>query len=171
MKVLSRLGSKLNLRQRVIATASVFFRRFYLKNSYCSTDPYLVLAACTYAASKAEESPIHVKNVLAEARGVFAEFNVTHLPTENAKLAEMEFYLVADLECDLVVFHPYRTLMTLVQDNSPGTQAANVNDADREAGEVGVGVEEVSRYWGTGEGKLVMHAGGIQMAWCVWHVS
>ena len=66
--VISKLGKKLQLRQRVIATAIVFFRRFYLKNSYCETDPFLVIAACCYVAAKAEESPLHIKNVVAEAR-------------------------------------------------------------------------------------------------------
>lgn len=61
------------MRQRVIATATIFFRRFYLKNSYCETDPYLVLAACCYVAAKAEESPVHIKTVITEARNVFGE--------------------------------------------------------------------------------------------------
>lgn len=71
----------------------------------------------------------------------------------------MEFYLVDDLECDLVVFHPYRTLMTLCgKDNiSPF--------ADAEAGELGVGVQDGARYWGTGEGKLELQEGALQMAW------
>lgn len=70
--VISKLGKKLQLRQRVIATAIVFFRRFYLKNSYCETDPYLVLAACCYVAAKAEESPVHIKNVVTESRTLFS---------------------------------------------------------------------------------------------------
>lgn len=73
-KVISKLGSKLSMRQRVIATASVFFRRFYLKNSYCETDPFIVLAACFYLATKAEESPVHIKNVIAEARSIFSGY-------------------------------------------------------------------------------------------------
>ena len=36
--------------------------------------------------------------------------------TDNQKVAEMEFYLVDDLECDLVVFHPYRTLLALCKE-------------------------------------------------------
>ena len=75
----------------------------------------------------------------------------------------MEFYLVDDLECDLVVFHPYRTLLSLVKDQGWG---AGDTPAEREAGELGIGLDDGKRYWGTGEGKLVMHAGGIQMAWC-----
>jgi len=56
----------------VIATAIVFFRRFYIKNAYCETDPFVVIAACCYVAGKAEESPMHIKNVVAEARLFFS---------------------------------------------------------------------------------------------------
>jgi hypothetical protein len=40
-------------------------------------------------------------------------YRVKNFPSDNSKLAEMEFYLVSDLECNLAVFHPYRTLLTL----------------------------------------------------------
>ena len=72
LTVITKLGKKLNLRQRVIATAIVFFRRFYIKNAYCETDPFTVIAACCYVAGKAEESPVHIKNVVAEARLFFS---------------------------------------------------------------------------------------------------
>jgi cyclin C len=65
---ITKFGKKLHLRQRVIATAIVFFKRFYLKSSYCDTHPMLVVAACCYVASKAEESPVHIKTVVSEAR-------------------------------------------------------------------------------------------------------
>jgi len=160
--LISKLGIKLSLRQRVIATATVFFRRFYLKNNYCQTCPYIVLAACCYVASKAEESPIHIKNVVSEARNLFNnEYGVPMVPMDNSKLAEMEFYLMEDLECDLVVYHPYRTLMTLVRDQGPSSNET----FEKEAGELGAGVDDGPRYWGTDEGKLAMQAGGIQMAW------
>lgn len=90
-----------------------------------------------------------------------AEYNVRHLPTDNTVLAEMEFYLVDELDCDLVVFHPYRTLMTLVRYTDQGEQAIE----EKEAGELGAGIDDGTRYWGTGEGKLDMHTGGIQNAW------
>jgi cyclin C len=75
-QVISKLGKKLLLRQRVIATATVFFRRFYLKNSYCETDPFIVIAACCYVAAKAEESPAHIKNVVTEARSLFSSMRL-----------------------------------------------------------------------------------------------
>ena len=70
-EVIAKLGKKLTLKQRVIATATVFFRRFYLKNSYCDTDPFIVVAACCYVAAKSEESPVHIMNVVTEARLLF----------------------------------------------------------------------------------------------------
>ena len=66
------LGKRLTLRQRVIATATVFFRRFYVNNLYCETDPFIVIAACCYVAAKAEESPVHIKNVVSESRLMFS---------------------------------------------------------------------------------------------------
>ncbi|KAI0922282.1 hypothetical protein AcW2_007020 [Taiwanofungus camphoratus] len=161
--LIAKLGKKLQLRQRVIATATVFFRRFYVKNLYCETDPFIVIAACVYVAAKAEESPIHIKNVVSEARMLFSneELGVKSFPSDNSKLAEMEFYLVDDLECDLTVFHPYRTLMMLCR--KEGTAAGS----EAEAGELGTGIDDGPRYWGTGEGKLELEEGALQMAWFI----
>ncbi|KZT13223.1 cyclin-like protein [Laetiporus sulphureus 93-53] len=159
--LISKLGKKLQLRQRVIATATVFFRRFYAKNSYCETDPFLVIAACCYVAAKAEESPVHIKNVVSEARMLFSKYGVKSFPSDNSKLAEMEFYLVDDLECDLTVFHPYRTLITLC-----GKEGSS-HMTEAEAGEVGAGIDDGPKYWGTGEGKLELQEGALQMAWFI----
>ncbi|KAF8499315.1 cyclin-like protein [Gautieria morchelliformis] len=167
--LISKLGKKLDLRQRVIATATVFFRRFYLKNSYCDTDPFLLVAACCYVAAKAEETPVHVKNVVAEARALFSsdEYDIKGFPSDNTRLAEMEFYLVDDLECDLTVFHPYRTLMTLCRkEGSAETEAEDISSQEAEAGEVGVGIDD-PRYWGTGQGKLELQEPALQMAWFI----
>jgi len=70
--LIQKLGKRLMLRQVPIATATVFFRRFYLKNSYCETNPYLVLAACCFVAAKVEETPVHIKSVVQEAKLIFA---------------------------------------------------------------------------------------------------
>jgi cyclin C len=70
--LIQKLGKRLLLRQIPIATATVFFRRFYLKNSFCETNPYLVLAACVFVAAKVEETPVHIKSVVSEAKLVFA---------------------------------------------------------------------------------------------------
>lgn len=70
----------------------------------------------------------------------------------------MEFYLVADLECDLTIFHPYRTLMALCKKESGKECAA-------EAGEVGGEVDDGLRHWGTGEGQLELSGDALQLTW------
>ncbi|KAK7031217.1 RNA polymerase II holoenzyme cyclin-like subunit [Paramarasmius palmivorus] len=162
--VISKLGKKLQLRQRVIATATVFFRRFYLKSSYCETDPFLVISACCYVAAKAEESPVHIKNVVSESRTLFNhQYGIKTFPSDNTKLAEMEFYLVDDLDCDLVVFHPYRTLLALCRKESGDSSH------ETEAGELGVGIsgDEGPRYWGSDGDKLELSEPAFQTAWFI----
>nr|XP_018266245.1 cyclin C [Kwoniella dejecticola CBS 10117]OBR88403.1 cyclin C [Kwoniella dejecticola CBS 10117] len=110
-QLIQKLGKRLLLRQIPIATACVFFKRFYLKNSICETNPYLVLAACLFVAAKVEETPVHIKSVVSEAKVVFNEYNIKLFPAETNKLGEMEFYLLEDLDFHLVIFHPYRALL------------------------------------------------------------
>ncbi|TXT05044.1 hypothetical protein VHUM_03864 [Vanrija humicola] len=112
--LIQKLGKRLLLRQIPIATATVYFRRFYTKNSVCETNPYLVLAACVFVAAKVEETPVHIKSVVAEAKVVFAEHNIKMFPAEPHKLGEMEFYLLEDLDFHLVIFHPYRALVNIL---------------------------------------------------------
>ncbi|KAJ7618409.1 cyclin-like protein [Roridomyces roridus] len=166
-EIIGKLGKKMQIPQRVIATATVFFRRFYLKNSYCETDPFMVIAACIYVAAKAEEFPVHIKHLVSDARHIFSQqYGVKNFPSDNSKLAEMEFYLVDDLECDLTVFHPYRTLLALCKsDASDDSSTPN----EEEAGELGVGItaDDGPRYWGTGEGQLELPPNGLQTAWFI----
>ncbi|KAH6873697.1 cyclin-like protein [Coprinopsis sp. MPI-PUGE-AT-0042] len=166
--IIARLGKKLQLRQRVIANR--------YRNSYCATDPFLVISACLYVAAKAEEFPAHIKSVITESRTMFTQhYGVKNFPSDNTKLAEMEFYLVSDLQSDLVVYHPYRTLLALCKTSS-GEETSDGEEGEEgeeeEAGELsasaaGTGVEKGARYWGTGEGKLVLSKEALQIAWSI----
>ena len=111
--LIHKLSRKISLRQSAIATACVYFKRFYSKNAFAETDPFLVLTACVYVAAKVEECPVHVKSVLSEARACLSDHSPRPLPTDYTKLAEMEFYLLNELEFDMVVYHPYTTLMSV----------------------------------------------------------
>ena len=82
--LIQKVGKRLLLRQVPIATATIYFKRFYLKNSYCETNPYLVLAACLFVAAKVEETPVHIKSVVSEAKAVFTgEFTLTSTLCRN----------------------------------------------------------------------------------------
>ena len=49
------LGEQLKLRQQVIATATVYFKRFYSQNSLKCVDPLLLAPTSVFLASKVEE--------------------------------------------------------------------------------------------------------------------
>ncbi|GAA94816.1 hypothetical protein E5Q_01470 [Mixia osmundae IAM 14324] len=108
-----KLAKRLHLRQQVTATAIVFLRRFYLKNSYLETDPCLVAATCLYVATKAEETPVHIKAIVAEGRATCTECGMPPFSSDTTKVAEMEFYLLEELEFHLIVYHPYQSLVKL----------------------------------------------------------
>uniref|UniRef100_A0A7M4FP33 Cyclin C n=1 Tax=Crocodylus porosus TaxID=8502 RepID=A0A7M4FP33_CROPO len=54
--VIQALGEHLKLRQQVIATATVYFKRFYARYSLKSIDPVLMAPTCVFLASKVEFS-------------------------------------------------------------------------------------------------------------------
>lgn len=53
--ILQAVGEHLKVRQQVIATAAMYFKRFYLMCGFGSADPLLVLPTCLYLSAKAEE--------------------------------------------------------------------------------------------------------------------
>mmetsp|Transcript_6776 Transcript_6776/g.17455 ORF Transcript_6776/g.17455 Transcript_6776/m.17455 type:complete len:181 (+) Transcript_6776:258-800(+) len=64
--VIRSLGDELKLRQQVVATATIYFKRFYHKNSWTSIQPYLMAQTCIYLATKVEEcGPIQARRVQA----------------------------------------------------------------------------------------------------------
>lgn len=117
------LTKRLSLRQRITATSIIFFHRFYScspANSFSSTDPSLVATACVYVASKVEETPVHIRNVVQEASKLWTELGHWKFPNDVSSLAEMEFYLLEDLQFHLIVYHPYRSLMAIHSSSGKG---------------------------------------------------
>ncbi len=47
------------------------------------------------------------------------------MPTDNSSLAEMEFFLLEEMEFDMIVFHPYRSLMALYDTYGKGNAVGN----------------------------------------------
>lgn len=64
MDFIQHLGVRLGLRQRVIATAQVFWKRFYLSNSFVQYDPRLATPTMLYVAAKVEECLIDAKIII-----------------------------------------------------------------------------------------------------------
>ncbi|SPO48841.1 related to SSN8 - DNA-directed RNA polymerase II holoenzyme and SRB subcomplex subunit, cyclin C homolog [Moesziomyces antarcticus] len=156
---------RLNLRQRVVASACVFFSRFFCKNSYSAVEPFLVCATCVYVAAKVEESPIHIKSAVAEAARSFQEVGFRAMPTDNSSLAEMEFYLLEEMEFDMILFHPYRSLLALYDAHGSDTNAAAAG-LGIEAEAFGVrGLEAIETTSEARLAELDQHV--LQMSWLV----
>ncbi|KAG8822295.1 RNA polymerase II holoenzyme cyclin-like subunit [Serendipita sp. 399] len=96
----------------------------------------------------------------------------------------MEFYLVDELECDLTIFHPYRSLLTLcgkeTEENTAASgTGAGVSQAQSNRASIhsstatepvdhtGHGVVAGERYWGTGAGKLLLDDRTLQLTWLI----
>ncbi|KAF9105041.1 RNA polymerase II holoenzyme cyclin-like subunit [Mortierella sp. GBA35] len=112
--IIGKIGKRLQFRQQVVATAIVYFKRFYTKNSIRSTDPSLVAATCIYLACKIEECPQHIKHIIQEMK--HALVNLGGFDYDTSKVAEFEFYLLEELEFYLIVYHPYRDLTLIAKD-------------------------------------------------------
>lgn len=56
-------------------------------------------------------------------RTLYPEIGHATFPSDTTKLCEMEFYLIEDLECHLIVFHPYRSLVQITGRDIPGGEA------------------------------------------------
>ncbi|ORX89158.1 cyclin C [Basidiobolus meristosporus CBS 931.73] len=135
--LMHKLGKRLQLRQQVTATALVYFKRFYAKNSFRVIDPYLVASTCMYLACKIEESPHHIRTIVHETKNMLLEpREAIPFPYDHHVLAECEFYLLEDLQFHLIIFHPYRSLSIYMADLKLGRSCLQtawfiVNDSYR----------------------------------------
>lgn len=104
----------LQFRQQCLATAMVYLQRYFLFNAMQNVNLYLLIATAFYLASKTEESPHHIRLVASEARQLWPE----HVPSDPSRLGEMEFCLISEMHSQLIVWHPYRTLTALKENQS-----------------------------------------------------
>lgn len=105
------LAQQAKVRQRVVATATVYFRRVCAKCSFREYDLRLVAPTCLYLASKSEESTVQAKLLV---------FYMNKLwPTAGygvGDILEMEMHLLEALDYHLIIFHPYRPLIQYLAD-------------------------------------------------------
>jgi len=115
------LGEQHKLRQQVIATATVYFKRFYARNSLKNIDPFLLAPTCIFLSSKVEEFGVISANRLAGScanviKNKFSYAYQQEYPYHSKHILECEFYLLENLDCCLIVYQPYRPLLLLIQD-------------------------------------------------------
>ncbi|XP_044955761.1 cyclin-C1-1 isoform X1 [Hordeum vulgare subsp. vulgare] len=99
---------------RVIATAITYFRRVYTRKSMTEYDPRLVAPACLYLASKVEESTVQARLLVFYIKKMCGSDDKYRFEIKD--ILEMEMKLLEALDYYLVVYHPYRPLLQLLQD-------------------------------------------------------
>ena len=116
------LGEALKARQQVIASATVFFKRFYAKNSLKCIDPLLMASTCVFLAFKVEEAGVIPNNRLISTCQQIVKskyshaFNPPEFTYRMPNVVECEFYLLEMLDCCLILYLPYRPLMLYAAD-------------------------------------------------------
>ncbi|KAI9505853.1 cyclin-like protein [Coemansia spiralis] len=130
-----KIGKRLRTRQEIIATAIVYFKRFYINNTFYDIDPYLMAATCMYLACKVEENPHHIKHIWSESSAMFTETSPDiRFPYDIPDIAECESYLLEEMKFYLVVYHPYQVLIDeSIKLSKPALQASwsIINDSYR----------------------------------------
>ncbi|KAJ8662240.1 hypothetical protein O0I10_001933 [Lichtheimia ornata] len=113
------LGCRLGTPQPAVATAMVFFHRFYTRHSFSIYKPEILAATCMFLACKVEDSFCKINDVV----GV----SMAHLYTgstndEKAKMffgwrdaiVRYEIIVLETLCFDLTVNHPYEPLLDIL---------------------------------------------------------
>lgn len=116
------LGEALGVKQQVVATSIVYFKRFYVRNSLKCIDPLLLAPTCIFLASKVEEyGVISNHRLIQTCQTVYKNkfsfaWNISEFPYKITHVLECEFYLLEMMDCCLILYHPYRPLTQYVQD-------------------------------------------------------
>jgi len=131
--LIQALGEQLKVRQQVIATATIFFKRFYARNPVQSIDPLLMAPTAVFLASKVEEfGVISNSRLISTCQTVIK--NKYSIPYKNAEfpyriqnVLECEFHLLEMMDCCLILYHPYRPLLQYIADASTEDKSEDAN--------------------------------------------
>ena len=106
------LGKALNLSHTTMATAAVYYHRFYMFHAFQDFPRYVVSTCCLFLAGKAEETPKKCRDIVRVVRQLtndrqFATFG--NDPREEIMV--LERVLLQTIKFDLQVEHPYESII------------------------------------------------------------
>ncbi|KUF80029.1 Cyclin-C [Phytophthora nicotianae] len=113
-EVLEEIGPRLRVRQIIIYTAIIFYRRFYQTQSFVNFDPHLVVGTVFFLASKVEESQLSlttVASVLHHYTTTGVDEDESMYTFQDKDILECEFYVIEALQFDLILHHPFPSLL------------------------------------------------------------
>ncbi|KAL6571506.1 hypothetical protein OROHE_003149 [Orobanche hederae] len=121
---LQNLGVRLDLPQTTIGTAMVLCHRFFVRRSHATHDRFLIATATLFLASKSEESPRPLNDLLRVSSEILhgQEFSLLSymLPIDwfeqyRERIIEAEQLILTTLNFELGVQHPYESLTSTLQ--------------------------------------------------------
>ncbi|KAL9643528.1 hypothetical protein ABK040_010142 [Willaertia magna] len=117
------VGTKIQAHQRVIASAMIYYKRFYALNGILDCDPILLVPACLLLASKIEECPLNAKTLhqISMGKETTQSYDskdfTPSFPYQLSQILECELYLMEQLSFNLTVYHPYNSLISFLKDS------------------------------------------------------
>ncbi|CAD5215521.1 unnamed protein product [Bursaphelenchus xylophilus] len=112
VKIIMDLGQEMNIKVcPTIATAAVFFHRFYMFSSMSEYRAEKIALACLFLAGKVEETPKKCKDLLQVAAEKFPDYYGDDIPGD---IFAAETVLLHTLRFDIEVFHPYSKIIEYV---------------------------------------------------------
>lgn len=121
---LQNLGVSLELPQTTIGSAMVLCHRFFVRRSHACHDRFLIATASLFLATKSEETPCPLNNVLRASCEIFhkQDFNLLYylLPVNwfeqyRERVIEAEQLILTTLNFELNVQHPYAPLTSILE--------------------------------------------------------
>mmetsp|Transcript_7061 Transcript_7061/g.12662 ORF Transcript_7061/g.12662 Transcript_7061/m.12662 type:complete len:405 (-) Transcript_7061:2924-4138(-) len=134
---ISRICRRLHLSTQLIATAVVFFKRFFMSRSVMEFNPAVISLSSIYAALKVEEVNLSAHDLIKFIDGqadVFCIDVVGHVKAES--LLENELDFLQKLKFHLICFHPYHSLIAAEEQLSLYMKSALNHDEEKVLNEV-----------------------------------
>lgn len=113
------VGMKLKIPQLTIATAIVFFHRFFARQSFRKYDRIIVATACLFLAGKVEEAPKKLRDVISASYATLNKSKDVPPLREDSKefkdlrekILVMERVVLNSVAFDMYIEHPYKYIM------------------------------------------------------------
>ncbi|KAG6613459.1 putative cyclin-C [Phytophthora cinnamomi] len=119
ISLLEEIGSRLRVRQIIIYTAIIFYRRFYQTQSFVNFDPHFVVGTVFFLASKVEESQLSlttVASILHHYTTTSVDEDESMYTFQDKDILECEFYVIEALQFDLILHHPFPSLLQFLDE-------------------------------------------------------
>jgi cyclin H len=113
-KISSMIGpnaeiKRLRRESKVVATAAMIYRRFYLSNSVLLYDPKIIMVAATFLACKIED-------VTADIRYIEQGTQLLNAPVTIHEIVTGEIILLSGINYHLLCYHSYKSTLALTED-------------------------------------------------------